>query len=290
MDDTITTIYCLCDDFLKAMRHRRDDPQARLSTAEVMTIPLVAAAFFGANIEKTRLFLHEYGYMPRMISKSHLNRRIHRIEPTLWRVLFELLARTFKERNDPEFQTYAVDSLPVPVCDNIRIRRCRIYPLEEGHDDEDDGTPKKKRSFRGYIASKRRYFYGLRVHLVVTQAGEPVEFSLAAGSEADVTVFKELELDLPEGSIICADKAYTDYDYEDLLEEVGLHLKAQRKKNSKRPMPAWEEFLGKPIRQYIETVFSRLTDLFAKKIHAVTPRGFELKIVWFLLAFSIQCL
>jgi hypothetical protein len=55
-------------------------------------------------------------------------------------------------------------------------------------------------------------------------------------------------------------------------------------------MPAWEEFLGKPTRQYIETVFGGLTDLFSKKIHAVTPRGFELKIVWFLLAFSIQCL
>jgi hypothetical protein len=126
--------------------------------------------------------------------------------------------------------------------------------------------------------------------LVETGAGEPVEFSLAAGSEADIAIFKELELDLPEGSIIFADKAYTDYDYEDLLEEVGLHLKAQRKKNSKRPMAAWEEFLGKPIRRYIETVFSRLSSLFARKIHAVTPRGFELKIVWFLLAFSIQCL
>ena len=296
MDDTITTIYCLCDDFLKAINHRRDDPQTRLSTAEVMTIPLVAATFFGGETEKTRRFLHEYGYMKKMISKSHLNRRIHRIEPELWRMLFELLAQAFIERNDPEFRTYAVDSLPVPVCDNIRMRRCRIYPLEAaGHDDDDeDDTPKKKekRSFRGYIASKRRYyFYGLRVHLVVTGAGEPVEFSLAAGSEADVTIFKELGLDLlPEGSIIFADKAYTDYDYEDLLEEVGVHLKAQRKKNSKRQMRAWEEFLGKPIRQYIETVFSQLTSLFPKKLHAVTPRGFELKIVCFLLAFSIQCL
>ena len=249
MDDTIITIYCLCDDFLKAMSHHRDDPQTRLSTAEVMTIPLVAATFFGGNIDKTRRFLHEYGYMKKMISKSHLNRRIHAIDPTIWRVLFELLAQVFIERNDPD-QMYAVDSLPVPVCDNIRIRRCRLYPLEEEHDDDD--TPKKK-SFRGYVASKRRYFYGLRVHLVVSGAGEPVEFSLAAGSEADVTVFKELNLDLPEGSIICADKAYTDYDYEDLLEEVGLHLKAQRKKNSKRPMPAWEEFLGKPIRKFANT-------------------------------------
>src|SRR5215211_7920632 len=225
MDDTITTIYCLCEEFLKAIGHR-DDLQVGMSTAEVMTVPLVAATFFGANIDKTRLFLHEYGYVKKMLGKSRLNRRIHAIEPTLWRVLFELLAQTFKKRNEPN-QTYTVDSLPVPVCDNIRIRRCRIYPLEEqaaGHDDDDDddSTPEEKTSFRGYIASKRRYFYGLRVHLVVSGAGEPVEFSLAAGSEADVAIFKELELDLPEGSIICADKAYTDYDYEDLLEEVGL--------------------------------------------------------------------
>ncbi len=126
--------------------------------------------------------------------------------------------------------------------------------------------------------------------MVVSGEGEPVEFSLAAGSEADIAVFKELGLELPEGSIICADKAYTDYHYENLLEAVGLHLKAQRKKRSKRPMPAWEEFLGKPIRQYTETVFSKLGASFSRKIHAVTPRGSELKIVWFLLAFSIQCL
>ncbi len=276
MDDTITTIYCLCDDFLKAIGHR-DDLQVTMSTAEVMTVPLVAATFFGANVDETRLFLHEYGYMKKMLGKSRLNRRIHAIEAGLWQGLFALLAEFFKQR-DAE-RTYVVDSLPVAACDNIRIRRCRLYPLKEH-----GGV------LRGYIPSKRRYFYGLRVHLVVSGAGEPVEFALEAGSEADVRVFKNLGLDLPEGSIILADKAYTDYDYEDLLEEAGLRLKAQRKKNSKRPMPMWEEFLSKPIRQYIETVFSRLSSLFAGKIHAVTPRGFELKIVWFLLAFSIQCL
>ncbi len=276
MDDTITAIYCLCDDFLKAIGHR-DDLQVTMSTAEVMTVPLVAAAFFGANVDKTRLFLHEYGYMKKMLGKSRLNRRIHAIEVGLWRGLFALLAELFKRRNTD--RSYVVDSLPVAVCDNIHIRRCRLYPPEESA-----GV------FRGYVSSKRRYFYGLRVHLVVTEAGEPVEFAVEAGSEADVRVFKDLNLDLPQGSTIFADKAYTDYDYEDLLEEVGLRLKAQRKKNSTRPMPAWEEFLGKPIRQYIQTVFGRLTSLFARKIHAVTPRGFELKIVWFLLAFSIQCL
>jgi len=276
MDDTITTTYCLCEEFSKAMG-LSDDPQARMTTAEVMCVALVAATFFGGNIEKTRLFLWEYGYMKSMLSKSRLNRRLHAIDADLWQALFAMLAKLFKERNPDG--AYVVDSLPIAVCDNIRIRRCRLYPPDS------EGV-----NFRGYIPSKRRYFYGLRVHLVVSGEGEPVEFTLAAGSESDIEIFKDLELDLAEGSTIHADKGYTDYDHEDFLKEVGLELKAQRKKNSKRPMPAWEEFLGKPIRQRIETVFSKLAELFSRKIHAVTPRGFELKIVCFLLAFSIQCL
>ncbi len=276
MDDTITTIYYLCDEHLKATGHH-DDLQIKLSTAEVMSVALVAAAFFSGNIEASRSFLDEYGYIPKAISKSRFNRRLHAIDPCLWRTLFDLLAEVFKHSNTS--QSYAVDSLPIAVCDNIRIRRCKLYaPQEHG------------KVFRGYMASKRRYFYGLRVHLVVTGKGEPVEFYLAPASESDIALFREFSLDLPQGAMICADKGYTDYQYEDLLEEVGLHLKAQRKKNSKRPMAAWEEFLSKPIRQYIETVFSKLSAMFARKIHAVTPRGFELKIVCFLLAFSIQCL
>jgi IS5 family transposase len=118
---------------------------------------------------------------------------------------------------------------------------------------------------------------------VVSDKGEPVEFSVAPASEADVKVFKELDLELPEGATIHADKGYTDYHYEDLLEEVGVKLLSQRKKRSKRPHSASKEFLAKPIRQYIETVFSKLSALFSRKIHAVTPKGFELKIVCFLL-------
>ena len=59
MEDTITTTYYLCDEFLKAIGHH-DDPQVRhMSTAEVMTIPLVACAFFSGNIEASRSFLDE---------------------------------------------------------------------------------------------------------------------------------------------------------------------------------------------------------------------------------------
>jgi len=125
MDDTITTIYCVCEELLKAMG-LRDDPQARMTTAEVMTVALVASAFFGGNVEKSRLFLSEHGYMERMLSKSRLNRRLHAIDADLWRALFGVLAELFKELSDDG--ACVVDSLPIAVCDNIRIKRCRIYP------------------------------------------------------------------------------------------------------------------------------------------------------------------
>ena len=96
MEDTITTTYYLCDEFLKASGYR-DDPQVLLSTAEVMTTALVAAAFFGGNIEATRSFLDEYGYIPKAISKSRFNRRLHAMDASLWQQLFDLLAEAFKQ-------------------------------------------------------------------------------------------------------------------------------------------------------------------------------------------------
>jgi hypothetical protein len=81
---------------------------------------------------------------------------------------FNLLAELYKQSN--EENEYVMDGFPVHVCDNIRISRIRIY---------------KDKEYRGYIASKRRYFYSLRVHIVITKTGEPVEFILAPGAMND---------------------------------------------------------------------------------------------------------
>ena len=76
-----------------------------------------------------------------------------------------------------------------------------------------------------------------------------MEFSLAAASEADVKLLKELGLDLPEGSTIHAEAGLHRLPLRSglAIKEVGLHLKAQRKKRSKRPMAGWEEFLRSPL-------------------------------------------
>ena len=273
LQDAITTMFVLCDELLQALNHQ-EDPQVRMNDAEVMTVALTAAYLFSGHWEHARKFLKEHGYMPQMLSETRLNRRIHAIPVFFWEALFHSLAQTFKATNADH--TYCVDSFPVPVCDNIRIARCRVYQGED---------------FRGWIASKRRYFYGLRVHMIVTTTGEPVEFILRPGEENDVTVYKDLNFDLPPGSTCFADKMYTDYTYEDLLREaVDIDMQPARKKNSTRLISYLDERYKEVMRKRVETSFSGITHFFPKSIHAVTPKGFELKIVLFILVFGIQYL
>ena len=273
MEDEITTVFCLCDELNEAMGIH-EDPQVKMNNAEVMTTALVASLFFSGNYEKSRIFLSEHGYIANMLSKSQFNRRLLAIPEAVWLALFGFLAELYKQANtDSE---YAMDSFPVPVCDNIRISRSRIYTDEE---------------YRGYIASKRRYFYGLRVHIVITKTGEPVEFILAPGATNDCRVLKQFDLDLPSGSTIYADKSYNDYGYEDLLKEAAdIRLSPLRKKNSKRAVESWSTFLRKYFRKRVETTASQINALFPKSIHAVTSKGFELKVVLFIIAFAIKCL
>src|SRR5438094_9632648 len=136
MDDKIIATFCLCDDLLKAMHHQ-EDPQCQMNDAEIMTTALIASLCFRGHHESARLMLKQHNYIPRMLSKSRFSRRLHRIKE-IFIVLFNLLGKLWKTLNTDAL--YVIDSLPVAVCDNIRIRRSKIYSKED---------------FRGYQASKK---------------------------------------------------------------------------------------------------------------------------------------
>jgi Transposase DDE domain len=271
MDDKIRATVCLCDDLLKAIHHQ-EERQCQMNDAEIMTTAFVASLFFRGNHESARAILQQHGYIPHMLSKSRFSRRLHRIKD-IFVILFDLLGQTWKTLNTASI--YVIDSLPIAVCDNIRIRRSKIYSDE---------------NFRGYQASKRRYFYGLKIHLMVTQDGQPVACFLTHGGFGDVDALKYYAYELPDGSLIYADKAYNDYEIEDLLKEVDhIKLLPMRKKNSKRALPPSISFVQSYHRKRVETAGSLIEQLLPKSIHAVTSQGFELKVALFVIASSLNC-
>jgi hypothetical protein len=271
MDTRIVAVYCLCDDMLKALHHR-DDPQCLMTDAEVMTTAIVAALDYGGNLEKARRMLQREGYIPNMLGKSRFNRRWHR-SADMFLTLFCLLGETWKHLNSNSI--YVIDSFPVAACDNYRIQRCRLYRGED---------------FRGFQASKKRYFYGLKIHLMITETGQPVEFFLTSGRYSDTRALKLYDFDLPEGAKLTGDKAYNDYDVEDVINEAGISFIPLRKKNSKRPVAHWVHYLRSSYRKLIETTGSLIEQLLPKHIHAVTSRGFELKVALFVPTCSINYL
>ncbi len=271
MDTQIVAVYCLCDDLLKALYHH-EDQQCQMSDAEVMTTAIVAALHFGGNQAKANCFMFKHGYISKMLSRSRFNRRWHRLAELFWS-LFHLLGEVWKSLN--EHSIYIIDSFPVAACDNYRIPRCHLYHQE---------------AYRGYQASKKRYFYGLKIHLLITETGQPVEFFLTPGGFSDTTALRGYFLDLPEGSQLTGDKAYTDYEIEDILNESRIRFRPLRKKNSKRPLPPWVTYLMSSYRKMIETTGSMIERILPKHIHAITAAGFELKVALFVLACSINYL
>lgn len=280
MDTKVTATYCLTDEMLQASGH--SEPwQRTFSDAEVLTTALVAADTFGGSFVKARAFLKSAGYMPRMLSKSQFNRRLHKAAPLL-QVLFFMLAEVHKTRESEKARedgsasesVYLVDSFPVAACDNIRIDRCKLYQKEE---------------YRGFVASKRRYFYGLKIHVLVTSSGDPVEVFFTPGSRNDTRAMKQFDFDLPEGSTVHGDKAYNDYDFEDLLDEAAdINLSPLRKKNSKRAESAPVRFLQHTRRKRVETTGSDIEKKLPASIHAVTSEGFEMKVFLFVLSMSFD--
>lgn len=272
MYDKTIAIYTFLDDILKAIKHT-EPANRKASDAEVITTALLAAKYFGGNIGHAISFVKskKLRLMPGMLGKSRFNRRIH--------ALLDLIADLFLHIGEAVkmlniSSEYAIDSFPVPACENIRIKRSRII---------------KGKEFRGYKASMRKYFYGFTVQVVATVDGTPVEFIIHPGSWHDIDGLKSMILNLPDGSKLFGDSAYTDYSIEDeILEGENIKMMIDRKSNSKRPHEPWENFLIETSRKRIETTFSQITNMFPKRIHAVTSNGFVLKIVLFILIFTID--
>ncbi len=268
--DKIIGIYCLVDDLLKGIGHF-EDSRRRVSDSEIITTSIVSALYFGGHLDNARHMMQMTRMVPDMLDKSRFCRRLHALESLLCTLFFQVGQHIKDIAGASE---YVVDSFPVAVCDNIRIAKCRML---------------KGKQWRGKQCSMRRYFYGVKVQVLTTTSGIPVEFCFVPGSESDVQALKKLPMTVSAESNIYADSAYTDYTIEDDMKDADfINLLVQRKSNAKRKDEPWIRFLKEQMRKGIETTFSMLKGLFLRKIHAVTFKGFLLKILMFIIGFTFN--
>lgn len=144
-----------------------------MSTSEIITTAIVATKYFGGNYQKSRMFLYSHGYIPKIISESRFICRLNSIDRNIFEEIFYAMAKAFKATNLDN--DYVIDSFPIPVCANVRVERSKIY---------------RETSYKGFCASKQEFFYGIKVHMLVTKSGQPIEFVIEPGAKSDIKVVR----------------------------------------------------------------------------------------------------
>ena len=257
----IVTVYAVLDDLLKAMHHE-DDPRATVSTAEVLTVAVVAARYFQNHHERALGVLRQSHAIPKL-SLSRFNRRLHQAQAVLEAALEWLgdqVARPW---------LCVMDSLPLPICHRVRLERCKKVQGE---------------AYLSWCAAKREWFFGLRLHWLCDVSGVPIACSLLPARWHEFTVMHDLLATLPPRTCVVADGAYLSYKEQALAWEAGQLVLVVPHRGQMPPNSPDERGLLALTRSVIETAHSQLHAMGIQRLHARTFTGFVLKVFASLLA------
>lgn len=246
----------------------KNDIRAKITNAEILTMAYLAVSDFNGNYRKAHLYLNPTKlFCP--IDYSRFIRRInelHNVVETLFGYLSQLFASIHPS------QIYAIDSFPVELCQLQRESQCQLMRHTE---------------LKGYNASKKRYFYGFKVHMIATTHKEPVSCYISFGKVSDVKVAYKLIPRLPPNSTGIGDKGYVSSKLEHLAQCFGVNFSPIYRNNQNKNDT--EHWIKRKLRKSIETAFSMITAKFGKVIKATSINGFLTKLKLFITAYSIDC-
>ena len=275
LDTLVVALYVRIDDLLA------ENPQwapprpavgiaPRLSDGELVTLAVISALL---GFDSERRFVrwakaHLRAWFRYLPDHAGYNKRLRRSGEMISRIMRRLATECPAWHDD----VWLVDSTPVP-CGRSRqtAQRSALGGWAE----------------YGYSASHSRWFWGLRLHLIATPAGLPVNFALT-GAKADE---REIALDMIDRTApqrrprtLIADKGYRSAAFEAQLNAQGITL--IRPATAPEPPRPHQRFL-RPLRQIIESIIWTLKDQLGLENHrARSPAGVAVRVLQRLLALT----
>lgn len=278
LDTLATALYVRVDDLLLDRPELVPPRPAiglrpKLSDAELVTLSVLQVLLGFEDEARWVRYAHRHlrDLFPYVPGQSGYNKRLRKAALML-RSVMRILATDIDAWAD---DTWLIDSTPVE-CGRSR--------------------PTAKRSnlagwaSYGYCASHSRWFWGLRLHLVVTPAGLPVAFALANPKTDERDVALDIFDSDPEllagrpGQTLVADKGYASAEFERRLAGHGIELIRPAMKRE-RPRRGARQL--RPIRQIIESVNATLKGQLSLERHGGhSPQGVATRIIQRLFALT----
>ena len=220
---SIVALFCRTDDFFLAYEahlapHSLEDGKPTetrgrprsLHPSEVMTI-LIAFHQSGYRTFKhfyqRHVCVHWCAEFPNLVSYS----RFVQLKKEVLTLLTLYLHAHLGECSGISF----VDSTRLRVCDNKRISSHRVFAAHAGRSKTSMG-----------------WFYGFKLHLIITEKGDLLGFELTPGNTDDRQPLSDLSGDRFFGNLY-GDKGYISKDLRELLNEQGIDLFYKVRKNMK---------------------------------------------------------
>jgi transposase len=240
-------------------------PVPLMSASEVMTIVI---HFHQAGYRDFKSFYQKHvckhltGEFPGLVSYG----RFVELMPNVLLVLCAYLRSRFGRRTGIAF----IDSTPLAVCHNRRISRHRVF---------------KNLAARG--KSTMGWFYGFKLHLVVSEQGELLAVHLTPGNVDDRKPLQRMSKDL-FGKLF-GDKGYLSQTLFETLYERGLELITSLRKNMKGQLMRLSDRLLLRKRFIIETITDQLKNISQiEHTRHRSPVNFAVNLLAALIAYTHQ--
>ena len=257
LDDMFLLLYCTLDDLYREVvpdaiqrrsQHQRiefSDSVAGAHAIEVLTLSLMQEALSMDSERSFHRFVRKnYQHLfPQLVSRD----RYHRRRKALWAVQ-ALLFHHLSQRLVHNAQWLVVDSAPIETVKFARSQSGRRSIPEAEY---------------GYIPSEKRVFFGLRLHLLITDQGAIVGFALTAANAPEREAAEGL-LSEHTGQYVPADNGYSGAHFREAV-VANEHQVLSSPRPSQRPATKIEARARRWLRakrDLIETVVGMLADQF----------------------------
>jgi hypothetical protein len=266
MDDFCQTFLPAWHKHLLASGRSRIKP-ARLTPSEVMTIQVL---FHLSGIRTFKKFYTGYvqkhlrAYFPNLVS---YNRMVELSSQMIVPLAIYLKTQATGECTGISF----IDSTPLRVCHNRRIHSHKVF---------------KDMAKRGHCSVG--WFYGFKLHLVLSDTGDIINFMLTPGNTDDRTPLKNEAFVRKLFGKLFGDKGYISKDLFQHLFAEGIHLITKLRKNMKTKLvtPMRDAILLRK-RAICETIIDQLKNIFQiEHSRHRSPKNFLTNLFSALIAYS----
>lgn len=246
--DKITEIFVLVDEFCiefdktisKHSLGNKPKKKPKMNNSEVITIMILF--HFGAFKNLKHFYLY---YVKEHLNKEFpqtvsYNRFVELMQKTALPMTLFLKTCCLGRCTGISY----VDSTPIRVCKNKRIPRHKVF----------DGLAQRGKSTMGY-------FFGFKLHFIINEKGEILNFIITPGNTDDREPLKNQKFIEKIKGKLYADKGYISQKLTEVLFVDGLHLITYIRNNMRNVIMEMKDKLLLRKRSVIETINDELKNI-----------------------------